>query len=230
MNKYIVIAASLLSFSFSSILFASEGHETPAVAIEKPAFGDAEAGKDKAAVCTACHGRNGNSAIANYPKLAGQGAKYLYKQMKDFQSGARQDPIMSPQVAGRSDQDLKDIAAYFEAQETSLGMVKKEFVALGQKIYRSGNVQTGLPACIACHGPAGKGMHSAGFPNLSAQHAQYTQAQLSAFRAAGRGDHGNVKRRTNDGPEGSVTMMQDVAAKMSDDEIEAVANYLSGLR
>jgi len=119
---------------------------------------------------------------------------------------------------------------HFEAQETSLGTVKKEFVELGQKIYRSGNAETGLPACIACHGPAGKGMSSAGFPALSGQHSQYTAAQLMAFRAEGRGDHGKVKRRSNDGAEGSAAMMQDVAAKMSDDEIEAVSSYISGLR
>lgn len=231
MNKYVLIVVSLASFGFCNTLLASsEEHKEATVAVLAPAFGDVEAGKNKAASCTACHGRNGNSSIASYPKLAGQSAKYLYKQMKDFQTDARKDPIMGAQVAGLSDQDLKDIAAYFEAQETSLGMVKKEFVELGQKIYRSGNAATGLTACIACHGPAGKGMSSAGFPALSGQHAQYTQAQLIAFRAAGRGDHGNVKRRTNDGVDGSATMMQDVAAKMSDDEIEAVSSYLSGLR
>jgi cytochrome c553 len=232
MKKYIVVLVSLVGFGFYNFVFASSEvqEHAPVAAVGVVAFGDVEAGKDKAAACFACHGRNGNSAVSLYPKLAGQSAKYTYKQLQDFKSGARKDPIMGAQAAGISDQDMKNIAAFFAEQEVSLGMAKKELVEIGQKIYRAGNAKTGLPACIACHGPAGKGMPSAGFPVLSGQHAEYTQVQLTAFRAAGRGDHGNVKRRENDGAEGSVTMMQDTAAKMSDDEIEAVSSYISGLR
>jgi cytochrome c553 len=232
LKKYLLILVSVVSIASSGLVFASETtseHEESDMAKPVP-FGDVEAGKNKAAACTACHGRNGNSNVASYPKLAGQGAQYLYKQMQDYKSGSRSDPIMSAQISGRSNEDMKDMAAYFAAQETSLGTVKKEFVELGQKIYRSGNAETGLPACIACHGPAGKGMASAGFPKLSGQHAQYTQTQLKAFRAAGRGDHGKVRRRTNDAEEGQPAMMRELAAKMSDDEIEAVSSYISGLR
>lgn len=231
MKKNILVALSLISFGLSTIVLAGdEAHEQAAPVAEKVPFGDVAAGKNKAGVCAACHGRNGNATIAIYPKLAGQGAKYLYKQLKDFKSGVRKDPVMAGQVSGLSDQDMKDIAAYYAEQETTVGLVKKEYVELGQKIYRAGNAETGLAACIACHGPAGKGMAAAGFPALSGQNAEYTKAQLMAFRAAGRGDHGKVKRRNNDGADGSATMMQDVAAKMSDDEIAAVASYLSGLR
>jgi len=115
MKKFFLIAISFISFGFANVVFASGNtqQESQAAAIEIPAFGDVEAGKNKAAACTACHGRNGNSAVSSYPKLAGQGAKYLYKQMKDFQSGARQDPIMGAQVAGRSDEDSKDMSASF---------------------------------------------------------------------------------------------------------------------
>ena len=136
---------------------------------------------------------------------------------------------MSAQLAPYSEQDLANMASYFSEQETSLGMVKKEYLELGQKIYRGGNEKTGLPACIACHGPAGKGMAAAGFPALSGQHMEYTQTQLKAFRSAGRGDH-DGKKRSNDAPQGDAAMMQDIAAKMTDDEIQAVSSYLSGLR
>jgi len=220
---------TVLVLTCSAILFAAEATGVSKASVLAEVIGDAENGKTKAATCVACHGRNGNSTIGINPKLAGQGAQYLLKQMQDFKSGARQDPIMPSQLAGYSDQDLADMAAYFAEQETSLGMVKKEFVELGQKIYRGGNEKSGLPACIACHGPAGKGMSAAGFPALSGQHMEYTQTQLKAFRAAGRGDH-TGKKRTNDALPGEAAMMQDIAAKMTDDEIQAVSSYLSGLR
>ncbi len=228
MKKIVFVLISILSFGAAMQAYASESaaaEEAPKMEL-KP-FGDAEAGKNKAAACGACHGRDGNSASPGFPKIADQGAPYLYKQMKDFQSGARKDPTMEAQVSGRSDQDLKDIAAFYAAQEATSGAVKKDLLELGQKIYRAGNAETGVPACIACHGPAGKGMASASFPALGGQHAQYTEGQLKAFRAAGRGDMGRVKKRDNDG---ESKMMRDVAAKMSDAEIQAVSSYISGLR
>ena len=131
MKIYISAIVSILVLSFLNVATASsesqESVDYSSIGKAKP-FGDAQAGKKKASTCTACHGRNGNSNVAGYPKLAGQGAKYLYKQMQDFKSGDRKDAIMASQVSGRSDKDLKDIAAYFSEQETSLGMVKKEFV------------------------------------------------------------------------------------------------------
>lgn len=226
----IMVSTSVFTMMSASVATASEtGHHSDAAVIKTPVKGDAAKGKSKAAACVGCHGRNGNSNLANYPKLAGQNAKYLVKQMQDFQSGARVDPIMKSQVAGKSLSDLEDMAAYFSVQEVSLGKAKKDLFELGQKIYRGGNAKTGVSACTACHGPAGKGVSGAGFPAIGAQHASYTVSQLKAFRAAGRGDH-QGKKRTNDGKDGEATMMQDIAAKMSDDEIEAVASYLSGLR
>lgn len=232
MKNYLLIIMTVLGLSAVNITLASESATDTAHPETLPAkpFGDAAAGKNKAASCGACHGRQGNSTQAINPKLAGQSAHYIFKQLNDFKSGARSNAIMAGQAAGLGEQDMKDIAAYYAEQETSLGTVKKEYLELGQKIYRAGNAETGLPACIACHGPAGKGMASAGFPALAGQHVQYTKAQLSAFRAAGRGDHGKGAKRTNDGLEGEAVMMQDVAAKMSDDEIEAVSSYLFGLR
>ena len=231
-----LFACSLLvssSFVFGASTTSSEEADasTHESVINQKPFGDAQAGKNKAAACGACHGRDGNSGVANYPKLAGQSPEYLYKQMMDFKSGARLDAVMPAQVSGRSEQDLKDIAAYYAAQEPTSGLVKKSLVELGQKIYRGGNSESGLPACIACHGPAGKGMSSAGFPALAGQHSVYTASQLERFRAAGRGDHvKDNQKRNNDSVDGGPAMMQDVAAKMTDDEIEAVSSYIQGLR
>jgi len=230
MKKVTLILIGMITFSLNTLVFAeSVAHDGAEKAIEAKPFGDAAAGKSKAAACTGCHGRNGDSMLSSNPKLAGQGAKYLFKQMNDFKTGARENALMQSQLSGKSEQDLKDIAAFFAEQESSSGLVKKEYLELGQKIYRGGNADTGLAACIACHGPAGEGMSAAGFPSLAGQHAQYVEAQLKAFRAAGRGDHSGQKR-TNDSVDGGPAMMQDVAAKMSDDEIRAVASYISGLR
>ncbi len=230
MKKVTLILIGLISLSLNAVLLAEEAaHEATEEMHEVKPFGDVEAGKSKAAACMGCHGRNGNSMLANTPKLAGQGAKYLFKQMNDFKSGARANAIMKAQLSGKSETDLKDIAAFFAEQESSSGLVKKEYLELGQKVYRGGNAETGLTACIACHGPSGEGMPAAGFPSLAGQHAQYVESQLKAFRAAGRGDHSGQKR-TNDSVDGGPAMMQDLAAKLSDDEISAVSSYISGLR
>lgn len=189
------------------------------------AGGDADAGKTKSAACAGCHGADGNSAAPSFPKIAGQNAKYLLKQLKDYQSGERQNGMMSGMVAGKSDQDLEDLAAYFASQTPSLGTAKKELVELGEKIYRGGNPETGVAACTACHGPKGEGVALAGFPSLSGQHADYIASQLKAFRAAGRGDYEGAKR-TNDG---ETKMMREIAARLTDAEIEAVSSYASGL-
>lgn len=189
------------------------------------AAGDAEAGKSKAAACAACHGADGNSAAPSFPKIAGQNERYLVKQLKDYQSGARQNAMMSGMVAGKSDQDIEDLAAYFASQTTSLGTTKKELLSLGEKIYRGGNPETGVAACTACHGPKGEGVALAGFPSLSGQHTSYVVDQLKAFRAAGRGDFEGAKR-TNDG---ESKMMREVARRLTDAEIEAVSSYVSGL-
>jgi len=235
MKKYRLILLSLFCLnalaigSTSALAESADTQDANAPSLATEPFGDMEAGKTKAAVCGACHGRDGNSGIAMNPKLAGQGAQYIYKQLMDFKSGARSNAIMSGQAAALSEQDAKDIAAFYAAQETSLGTVEKQYLELGQSLYRGGNPETGLPACIACHGPAGKGMSSAGFPALAGQHTQYTKDQLIAFRAAGRGDHKGTKR-SDPSVDSGIGMMQSIAAKMTDDEIEAVSSYIFGLR
>lgn len=181
------------------------------------AEGDAEAGKSKAAVCAGCHGADGNSAVAAFPKLAGQNVKYLVKQMNDIKSGARPVPAMTGLLDGASEQDMQDIAAYFSSQFASIGAADKALVELGEKVYRAGTKESGVSACTACHSPTGKGNAMAGFPALSGQHADYIAAQLRAFREG---------ERTNDG---DSKMMRSVAFRLTNKEIDAVASYISGL-
>lgn len=180
------------------------------------ATGDAEAGKAKSAACMACHGADGNSAAPNFPKLAGQHAEYIAKQLKEFKSGERQDPTMNGMAAPLSEQDMADLGAYFATQKVAVGTAAEDKVAIGEQIYRAGNTATGVSACAACHGPTAAGNPMAKFPSLSGQHADYTVTQLKAFRAGAR---------AND----AGSMMRSVARNMSDAEIEAVAQYMQGL-
>ncbi len=185
--------------------------------------GDAAAGKDKAVTCSACHGADGNSAAPTFPKLAGQGEKYLQKQMRDIRDGARPVPTMVGQVDNMSDQDLADIAAFYAGQPASGGQTDPELLALGQKIYRSGVMERNVAACTACHSPTGKGNAPAGFPALAGQHAEYTAAQLRNYRKGYEDETG----RTNDG---DSKIMRTTAFGLSDMEIDAVASYVAGLK
>ena len=188
-----------------------------AVAGVSQAAGDAEAGKDKAQVCFSCHGVNGNSANPLWPKLAGQNAGYIAKQLADFKAGdKRNDPLMMGQVMSLSPQDMADLGAFFSKQKPSPGSADPAEVTIGEKIYRGGNQATGVSACIACHGPTGAGNPAAKYPMLSGQHAAYTEKALKDFRS------GN---RKND----PGKMMQNIAARMTDAEIKAVSSYMQGL-
>lgn len=186
--------------------------------------GDAAAGKTKAAACGACHGADGNSPAPTFPKLAGQGERYLVKQIHDIKSGARPVPAMAGQTDNLSEQDIADIAAYYAGQKGSVNQAKKDLVARGEAIYRGGVREKGVPACAACHSPTGAGNAPAGFPKLGGQHADYVTTQLKAYRAAADGD---AAGRANDG---DTKPMRGVAARMSDAEIAAVASYISGLQ
>jgi len=186
--------------------------------------GDAVAGQAKAAVCAACHGADGNSVIPANPMLAGQGARYLAKQLHDFKSGARANPVMMGMAAPLSDQDILDLAAYFSAQKPQTRAADPAQVKLGEKIWRGGNLETGVLACTGCHGPSGRGNVLAGFPALRGQHPDYVEIQLKAFRAAARGDLTGDKREND--PEG---MMRGVVKQLSDTEIKALAQFVSGL-
>lgn len=196
-----------------------------AQAAEKPAAPKVDAAKGQqiaSQVCVACHNADGNSAVPANPKLAGQHQEYIYKQLKNFKAAdgkpaERVNPIMGGMVAALSDADMKNVAAYYAGQ-TLKGETAKNAntVEAGQKLYRAGNASKNLPACAACHGPAGGGI-PAQYPRISGQFAEYTEAQLKAFRAGERGNDPNG-------------MMRTVALKMTDAEIKAVADYVAGLR
>ena len=144
--------------------------------------GDAEAGQVKAATCVACHGVDGNSAVPTFPKLAGLGHKYLLKQMQDIRDGRRPVALMAGQVDNMTDEDLSDIAAFYDAQERSGGMSDPDKVALGRKVYLAGIADRQVPACSGCHSPTGNGNSLAGYPSLGGQHAEYIASQLKMFR------------------------------------------------
>lgn len=180
------------------------------------AQGNIAAGKKKAVACAACHGADGNSQSPQFPKLAGQNANYLIKQLKDFKSGARKNPIMSGMAAGLSEQDMEDVAAYFSSQTMTIGSADPKLVSKGRRLYLGGNAGESTPACAACHNPEGQGNPPAAYPRLSGQYAQYIESQLKAFAD---GNRDNSPKH----------MMHYVASHLSDDQIQAVASYLEGL-
>ena len=189
---------------------------TLAVAGVAQAAGDAAAGKVKSAVCAACHGADGNSgANPLWPKLAGQHPSYIVKQLKDFKAGKRTDTTMAPMAMPLTDKEMDDLAAYFSSQTRTIGEAAADKVEMGRQIYQAGT-SNGVPACSGCHGPAGHGNGPAGFPAVNGQSAAYLAKQLKAFRDGAR---------TND----LNGMMQGVAARMNDKEIEAVSEYIQGL-
>ena len=168
-----------------------------------------------AAICAACHGPDGNSAIPANPKLAQQHPQYLAKQLAEFKSGKRANGVMLGMASALSDDDMKNIAAWLATQKAEPGMAKdKDLVVLGERIYRGGIADRQIPACAGCHSPSGAGI-PAQYPRLSGQHAEYTAAQLTAFR---------------DGVRLNNAVMSGVAAKLNDREIKAVADYIAGLR
>jgi cytochrome c553 len=185
--------------------------------------GDPAKGKEIAStVCAACHNADGNSIQAANPKLAGQHADYLFKQMKEFKAAEGKQPVrvnavMNGMIAPYTEAQMRDLAAWFAAQTPSGGQAKnRETVEFGQKLYRAGDMAKGLPACAACHGPAGAGI-PAQFPRIGGQFAEYIEAQLKAFRDESRSNDPNK-------------MMRMVALKMTDKEIKAVSDYIAGLR
>jgi len=180
------------------------------------AQGDAGAGQAKSALCGSCHGVDGNSPLAMNPKLAGQSARYMVKQLQDFKSGARAGAIMASMVLSLSDQDMEDIAAWYSSQQPTIQGADPELIELAERLYRAGNAEIAVAACSACHSPTGKGNAPAGFPSLSGQHAEYTLQQLKDFRSG---------VRQNDGSE----MMRTVVERLTDKELEALASYVSGL-
>lgn len=179
--------------------------------------GDAVAGQAKTAVCSACHGPDGNSLAPNFPKLAGQGQRYMLKQLHEIRDGKRVVLEMTGLLTNLNEQDLNDIAAFYASQKGSVGAADEKLVARGEALFRGGKLSEGMPACTGCHSPNGVGNAPAGFPHLGGQHADYIKKQLVAFR---EGD------RTNDG---DTMVMRSIAAKLSNKDIEALSQYIQGL-
>ena len=178
--------------------------------------GNVAAGQAKAGICAGCHGADGNGgADPTWPKLAGQDPDYIAKQLTDFKSGARKDPIMSGMAAPLSATDMKNLGAYFASLKAKPGAaLDAQLAKQGQKIFRGGNAKMGVSACMSCHGPSGHGIPPR-FPKVSGQNTAYTQKQLLAFKAGNRANDGETMTRT--------------AFRMSEQEIKAVAEYMSGL-
>lgn len=205
-NRWLTIVSATAALT-SGLAWAAEGLQPP----------DPERGAAKAnTICMACHGPQGNSIVTQWPKLAGQHPEYIMKQLMDFKAGNRANVQMTPMAMPLTDQEVLDLAAYFASQTQSGGVADRELAALGESIYRAGNPATGLPACSGCHGPAGMGQSLAKFPRIAGQHADYVKQTLQHFRSG---------ERAND-PNG---MMRGVAARMTDQEIAAVAQYIQGL-
>ncbi|MBN8887046.1 MAG: c-type cytochrome [Rudaea sp.] len=189
-----------------------------AQAADKPIVGDATAGAAKAATCGACHGADGNPAMAQYPKLAGQGENYIARQTDLIKTGKRQNPVMVGFVANLSLQDMHDIGAFYATKTSLPGVADQTLVARGQALYRGGNADSRTPACMACHGPDGRGNPGAMYPQLGGQFADYTTAKLKAFRDG---------QPFTDDEHGKI--MTSVAKPLSDADIAALASYIEGL-
>ncbi len=204
------------------------------------AAGDPAIGKEKAVICVACHGVNGVSSMGDWPNLAGQGAQYIEKQLREFKSGACQDPVMSPQAMIIADEDIEHLATYFSqlpgvsAATQGAGDDPEALLALSERIYRGGIADKSVPACMACHGPSGRGIIAPSvFPALSAQQVPYTRKQLQTFHdalaseeLATDADRSILTVRNND----TNMMMRDIAARLTPKQIEALAYYMQGLR
>jgi cytochrome c553 len=199
MRKLLVAAAMAASMGINSAAQAE---------------GSIEAGEAKSAVCAACHGPDGNSVNPEWPSLAGQHESYTVRQLQAFQDGRRQDPLMSPMAIGLSEQDMRDLAAFYAAQRPAALEADPEFVEHGQRLYLGGDLETGVTACIACHGPNGQGNPLAAYPVVAGQRATYAALTLNRYKS---GDRLNP-------------IMQDIAARMTAEDIQAVSAYLQGLR
>jgi cytochrome c553 len=180
--------------------------------------GSVEAGRTKSVTCAACHGADGNSVTPDWPMLAGQHPDYIVRQLKAFKSGERQEVTMKPFADALSEQDMLDLAAFFATQQPAPKGADPALVSLGQQIYRGGIPERGVAACIACHGPSGKGNPLAAYPRVSGQHAAYVTKTLTSYAAGERRSDTDLNQ-----------MMRNVASQLFEDEIRALASYVQGL-
>lgn len=211
-NSLAPIAAAMLAFLVMTLGAAD-------AAADSLVEGSVEAGKTKSMTCAACHGPDGHSVNPMWPNLAGQGAPYLLAQLKAFREGDRKDPVMSSQVQQLSDEDMADLAVFYESLPAAAQPVANaESVAKAEALYRGGDVIDQTSACIACHGPTGRGNPAAGYPALKGQHATYTAKQLRDYASGARQSDGNQR------------IMRQIATRLEEEEIVALASYVQGLR
>ncbi len=226
--KLFAPVASLLNTSMLCAAVAAVLASGPALASDaKVVRGDIKKGETAAQMCISCHSADGSHGAPTFPDLQGQIPQYIVKQLVEFKSGKRQNAIMNGMAAALSDEQMLDIAAFYASKKSTGGASKdKDLVTLGEKIYRGGVADTKVPACSGCHGPAGAGMPSQ-YPRLAGQHAEYITAQLNAFRAVG---FSTAATNSATPPRNNNAQMVGVAARLSDKEIAALADYIAGLR
>ena len=203
-----------LFISSLSIFTAAAGEIAEAKPMKK---GDAEKGSKLVGTCVACHGADGNSVVGQWPTLAGQRESYLFEQLEHIRSEERVIAVMKGLLNDYSDDDLRDVSAFYSSQKTKVSQADEANLALGKQIYRAGKLDSGVPACTGCHGPTGKGLESAQYPMLGGQKAEYVVTSLIAYQTGERAidEHGKI--------------MQGIALRLTTEEIRAVANYVSGL-
>jgi len=182
------------------------------------ADGDPEAGKQRAITCAACHGADGNSVNPEWPTLAGQNERYFKETMQAFKTGKRSNPLMTAQAMLLNETEIENLAAYYATQTANQRTADPELAARGESLYRGGDKSKGISACIACHGPTGRGNAPAGYPQLTGQHATYTAKQLNDYKSGAR---------TSDGER---QIMRNITAQLTSEQINAVAAYIQGLR
>jgi cytochrome c553 len=202
---------------------------TPTAAAATPAVpftnGKVADGATKSAICSSCHGANGNSVNPEWPRLAGQSAVYVAEQLRLFRSGVRDNPIMKPLAASLSDQDISDLAVYYEAQTPTGLEADPSYWQAGEALYLRGDRGHEIPACVACHGPIGRGNLAAGYPALRAQQAVYVVKQLNDYASGARYSAANPAQASRNG-----VMMLTLAKRLTPEQIRDVASYLQGMR
>ena len=227
-RRVVALAATLVAFAAmaqgapkTAAPAAAGSSASSAAAPAQPAGplpGDVKAGQAKAAVCGACHGMDGNSTDSQYPKLAGQNEEYIVRQLHNFKSGKRQNAIMMGMASPLSDQDMANVGAYFMSQQVHPGVADQSLVKTGGKLYREGDASRGIPACMACHGPDGRGNPGAAYPQLAGQHAKYLLKTLTAWHDG-----------TTWGSDAHAKIMPMIAKRLTSKDITALSSYLEGL-
>lgn len=221
-RRAVMLALALVATTAMAQEGTSTGAAAPAAKAPPTAAdmlsGDVQAGQAKAATCAACHGMDGNSSDPQYPKLAGQSEPYIVQQLQNFKSGKRQNAIMANFVAQLSDKDMHDIGAYFASKKVMPGVADPALAKIGEKLYREGDTSRDVPACMACHGPDGRGNPGALYPQLAGQHADYVQRTLTAWHDG-----------TTWGKDAHAMIMPAIAKRLSAKDIAAVSSYIQGL-